>query len=240
MINSLLLKTIISGEREEYFLIRKKIKTMIKTNPFRESAIAYDAWYDKYPFVFQSEVAAIRQQMNNLSENISGIEVGLGTGRFASALGIKEGIEPIDEMAAFATKRGVEIIKGVAENLPYRDLHFDFMLYVTICYLDNLPLALKEAHRVLKNKGSIIIGFLDKDQTIARSYEAKRKNSHFYQNARFYTVDQVKTLLENVGFRNLDFTQTLFGDLDDIQELQSPKAGFGEGSFVVVRAEKKA
>ena len=212
---------------------------MIKTNPFQKSAIEYDTWYDKYPFVFQSEVATIRQQMLNLPEQITGIEVGLGTGRFASALGIKEGIEPVNEMAEFAIKRGIEVMKGTAENLPYRDLHFDFILYVTICYLDNVTSALKEAHRVLKNDGSIILCFLDQDQAIAKSYEAKRKDSHFYKNARFYNVDRVKTLLENTGFRNFEFSQTLFDNLDDIDEVQPPKEGFGEGSFVVVRATKK-
>lgn len=212
---------------------------MLKTNPFREYSAQYDAWYNKYPYVFQSEVEAIRQQLASLPENISGIEVGLGTGRFAAALGIKEGIEPVQEMAEFATKRGIETVRGTAENLPYRDLHFDFVLFVTICYLNNFPAALKEAHRVLKNEGSIILCFLDKDQEIAKSYEAKRRSSHFYQNAKFYTLDRVKTLLSEANFRNFEFSQTLFGELDDIHELQSPKAGFGEGSFIVVKADKK-
>ncbi len=212
---------------------------MIKTNPFRENARQYDAWYDKHPYVFQSEVEAIRQQLATLPQNIAGIEVGIGSGRFAAALGIKEGIEPVEELAALATKRGVETMIGVAEKLPYRDLHFDFILFVTICHLDNITVALKEAHRVLKNEGSILLCFLDKSQEIAKSYEAKRNQSHFYQDATFYSTDRVSTLLKDAGFRNIEFTQTLFGKLDDIDELQSPKAGFGEGSFVVVKADKK-
>ena len=212
---------------------------MIKNNPFREYAPQYDAWYDKYPYVFQSEVEAIRQQLATLPQNLLGIEVGLGTGRFAVALGIKEGIEPIQEMAEFASKRGIEIMKGVAENLPYRDLHFDFVLFVTICHLDNVTMALKEAHRVLKNEGSIILGFLDKNQEIAKSYEAKRRSSHFFQDATFYSVDRISTLLKDAGFRNFEFKQTLFGKIDDIVEKQPLKNGFGEGSFVVVKANKK-
>ena len=66
----------------------------------------------------------------------------MGTGRFSKALGIKEGIEPSEEMAIKAMKSGIEIMKGVAERLPYSDYHFDFLLYVTICHLNNLKMAL--------------------------------------------------------------------------------------------------
>ena len=49
----------------------------------------------------------------------------------------------------------------------------------------------------------------------------------------------MQTLLKDVGFKNLEYNQTLFGDLDEIKEVQMPKEGFGEGSFVVVKATKK-
>jgi ubiquinone/menaquinone biosynthesis C-methylase UbiE len=212
---------------------------MIKTEPFQKYAQKYDAWFDKHPFAFQSEVIAVKQQMASLPQNISGVEIGLGTGRFAEALGIREGVEPVEEMAEFAADRGIEVIKGVAERLPYGDLRFDFVLFVTVCFLENIPGALGEAHRVLKNDGSILLCFLDKDRPIAKSYEAKKQKSDFYKHATFYTVDAIKKMLEKSGFRNLEFSQTLFGELEDVRELQSPKPGFGEGSFVVVRAEKR-
>ncbi|NND80466.1 MAG: class I SAM-dependent methyltransferase, partial [Maribacter sp.] len=40
-------------------------------------------------------------------------------------------------------------------------------------------------------------------------------------------------------FKELEFNQTLFDDLDKINKTQMPKQGFGEGSFVVVKAIKK-
>ncbi len=48
-------------------------------------------------------------------------------------------------MAEKAIKRGIEIIDGVAEKLPYGDLQFDFVLFVTICHLDSIKNALAEA-----------------------------------------------------------------------------------------------
>ncbi|MCK0179268.1 class I SAM-dependent methyltransferase [Flavobacteriaceae bacterium S0862] len=212
---------------------------MLQTEIFNKNVEAYDAWYDNYPEVFQSEVAAIREQLLKLPEDIYGIEVGLGTGRFSEALGIKEGLEPSEEMAKKAMNRGIEIMIGVAEKLPYSDYHFDFLLFVTICHLNNLKAALHEAHRVLKPGGSIIIAFLDKEQSIARQYEEKRHRSTFFKNATYYSVDKVKDLLKNAKFKDLEFNQTLFGELNEIKEIQPTKEGYGDGSFVIVKAVKK-
>lgn len=199
----------------------------------------YEAWYHKYPEVFLSEFEAIKEQFQKLPENIKGVEIGLGTGRFAQILGIKEGVEPSEEMATLAAKKGIEVIQGVAENIPYKDLSFDFVLFVTICHLSDFKEALIESYRILKPKGSIIIGFIDKNRTIGKSYEEKRKDSIFFKNAIFYSVPLVTKMLKEAGFRNLEFNQTLFGELDEIKQIQLPKTGFGEGSFVVVKASKK-
>ena len=212
---------------------------MTQIGIFEKNVEEYDKWYEDYSEVYQSELAAIKEQLLKLPENIRGIEVGLGTGRFAQPLGIKEGVEPSEAMAEKAIKRGIEIIDGIAEKLPYGDMQFDFVLFVTICHLDNMKYALAEAHRVLKPKGSILIGFLDKEQSVAKQYIEKRQQSTFFANAKFYPVDRIKSLLKETRFKDLEFNQTLFGNLDDIKEIQMPKQGFGEGSFVVVKAVKK-
>ena len=206
---------------------------------FNKNVADYEKWYQDYSEVYESELRAIREQLNTMPENIHGIEVGLGTGKFAAPLGIKEGVEPSTAMAEKAIKRGVEVMKGVAERLPYGDLQFDFVLFVTVCHFDSLKLALAQAYRVLKHKGSIIVGFLDKDQSVAKSYIEKRSRSTFYGKAHFYTVHRMEDMLNEAGFKDLTFNQTLFGNLDEIKEVQIPKAGFGEGSFVVVKATKK-
>ncbi len=212
---------------------------MLQVSVFNEYAQEYDAWFEKYANVYESELIAIKQQLLKLPENISGVEIGVGAGRFAEPLGIRDGVEPSEEMSIMATKRGVEVMNAVAEDLPYKDMHFDFVLFVTICHLDHVPTAFKEAWRVLKPGGSIIVGFIDKNGEIGKEYEARRPFSHFYKQATFYSVDRVRDMLTEVGFKDLEFTQTLFGKLDDIQEVQAPKEGFGEGSFVVVKATKK-
>jgi len=211
---------------------------MNKVLPFEVHASDYDQWFERYPNVFQAELRAINEHLAKLPENIQGIEVGLGTGRFSAALGIKEGIEPAKEMAKIAAKRGIEIMIGTAENLPYRDFHYDFVLLVTICYLKNVPLAFREAYRVLKNGASIIVGVLDKNMPIVKSYEEKRKSSDFYRDATFYEMPTVNRYLKEAGFKHLEYAQSLFGNLDDIDASEAPREGYGEGSFVVIRAVK--
>ena len=130
-------------------------------------------------------------------------------------------------------------MEGTAEHLPYAALQFDFVLFVTVCFLTDIKRALREAHRVLKPNGAIIIGFLDKERNVAKEYIAKKNQSNFYGNARFYTVDRLTKVLENAGFKDFEFNQTLFGNMEEIEEVQVPKKGHGEGSFVTVKAIKK-
>ena len=212
---------------------------MPHTKIFDQNVEAYEQWYEDYPQVFESELLAIKEQFQKLPENLHGIEVGLGTGKFSVPLGIKEGVEPAKEMAALAVKRGISVVDGYAEHLPFGDLKFNFVLFVTVCHLDNVKYAFAEAYRVLKPKGAILIGFLDKDRSVAKQYIENRHRSTFFTNANFFTVSRTQTLLKDVGFKNLEYNQTLFGDLDEIKEVQMPKEGFGEGSFVVVKATKK-
>ena len=211
---------------------------MIKTLPFNEHVAEYEEWYRKYPFVFQSEVEAIRELLP-AGNSIYGIEVALGTGRFAKELGIKEGIEPSVNMRALALKRGIEVLAGEAENLPYKDMHFDFVLMVfCISYFDDLPAAFKEARRVLKNGGSLIAGFIDKDSIIGKFYEQRKPDSVFYKQANFYSTKRIIAELKKLGFKKLQFSQTLFHALDDIKEFEPAKPGYGEGSFVLIKAIK--
>jgi ubiquinone/menaquinone biosynthesis C-methylase UbiE len=211
---------------------------MIRSLPFNEHVAEYEDWFAKYPFVFQSEVEAIRNLLPT-GNNITGIEVALGTGRFAKALGITEGIEPSPKMRALALKRGIEVMSAEAENLPYEDMQFDYVLMVfCISYFEDLPTAFNEARRVLKNDGALIVGFIDKDSIIGQFYKQRKPHSVFYKEAKFYSTKQIASELKKVKFKDLEFSQTLFHALDDIREFEPAKPGYDVGSFVVIKAIK--
>lgn len=212
---------------------------MKKQFSFDDHVSEYDEWYDRYPWVFRSEVELLREMLPT-GEKLHGIEVGVGTGRFSKALDIKEGIEPSANMRSVALKRGLETMPGVAESLPYADHRFDFVLMnFCISYFDSLHLPFKEANRVLNNKGALVVGFIDKESTIGSYYEAHKAESTFYRHANFYSVEKVLLELKNAGFKHATTRQTLFGSLDNIEELQPSKPGYGEGSFVVIKATRK-
>lgn len=212
--------------------------SIIKSHPFETQADKYDEWFDKYPFVFESEVEALRSMLPPGESH--GIEIGLGTGRFTTALGIKEGIEPSFAMRSMAIDRGIEVMDAVAEKLPYKDWHFDFVLMAScVHYLDDIQAAFREAHRVLKPGSSLIIGFIPKDSIIGKSYEQKRQTSTFYKKATFYTADKIILDLKLAGFNKFQFLQTLFHNLDEINSFEPAKPGYDQGSYVVIKAIKK-
>lgn len=169
-----------------------------------------------------------------------GIEIGAGTGRFAAPLGIATGIEPSPAMAKLATKRGIEVVKAVAEKLPFKDNEFDFALMVTtICFLDDLDLAFGEVRRVLKPGGFFVIGFVDKNSPLGKFYQSRQSKSVFYKDATFYSVDDILSHLKKAAFADAAFRQTIFRPLGEIEDAEPVKEGYGEGSFVVVRGVKR-
>ncbi|MEQ9716442.1 MAG: class I SAM-dependent methyltransferase [Candidatus Asgardarchaeum sp.] len=152
---------------------------MPKTDPFEKYPIRYDNWFERNKLAYKSELKAIEKL---LPKNGQGVEIGVGTGRFAAPLGIKIGIDPSKKMLEIAQRRGIRVINAVAENLPFNDNTFDFVLMITtICFLDDIEAAFKEAYRVLRPRGSLIIGFIDKNSKLGRQYQQRKDSNVFYK-----------------------------------------------------------
>jgi len=201
---------------------------------FDEHALEYDSWYDDNREIYQSEMLALKQVV---PIGKKGLEVGAGTARFASLLGVEVGIDPSEAMASIARGRGVKVKKGVAENLPFDDGSFDFVMFITaICFLDNVLQAFKEAHRVLNENGAIIIGMIDKNSDMGRKYEKMKVSDKFYKDAHFHGVEEIVDLLKRANFRDFTFYQTLM--IPEAKKIEEPQVGYGKGGFVVIKAIK--
>ena len=213
--------------------VRQPRATMTKTAPFDEQSNDYDAWFEKHPDLYLAELEAVR---SFIPANGSGVEIGVGTGRFAAPLGIPIGVEPAPRMAELARQRGIEVLEGVAEALPFADGSFDFAVMVTVvCFLDDVAQAFREAFRILKPSGTLVIGFIDRESELGRQYSLRKEQSRFYRDATFYSVDELESLLTKAGFSNFAYRQTLLPEETiDLTVLE----GHGSGGFVVIRARK--
>lgn len=209
---------------------------MIELEAFDNFALEYDKWFENHEREYALELRAIREF---LPKEGDGIEIGAGTGRFSQPLGISLGVEPSEAMRSIALSRGVNVIAGTAESLPVDDGLYDFALLVTtVCFLELPELAFKEVYRALKAEGFIIVGLIDKDSKLGQKYEEKKSESKFYKNAHFHSVVEIKEKLENAGFSNIECVQAILpGDSNENHE-PDVKRGYGEGSFVVLRAQK--
>jgi len=78
---------------------------MIEQSPFEEHAKEYDNWFEKNHNTYLSELLLIS---GLFPASGKGIEIGVGTGRFAQFLKIKEGVDISKKMMEIAEKRGIK------------------------------------------------------------------------------------------------------------------------------------
>lgn len=210
---------------------------MPKIEPFEKYADQYEDWFVQNKYAFKAEIEAVRK---HIPEHSRGIEIGVGSGLFAEPLGIHVGLDPSGEMRLKAVKRGINVVDGTAENLPFMDNFYDFALMVTtICFVDNVKQSINEAKRIIKPGGKLIIGLIDKNSNIGKLYKKHQKESVFYSTAIFYSTEEIVGYMKKGGFQDFYFTQTIFTSLDKINENEQVKEGFGEGSFVVISGVNK-
>jgi SAM-dependent methyltransferase len=204
---------------------------------FDQQAREYDEWFDAHETVYQAELAALRKF---IPATDLGIEVGVGTGRFAIPLGIRFGIDPSLSMLKIARSRGLHVCQAVGERLPFQDEQFDLVLLVTvICFVDDVPTLLRELGRVLKQGGWLVVGFINLNSELGRRYESRKEASAFYRNARFYSVEEVADWVKRAGFDAIQFCQTLFdGSSEFLPRGLEVREGYDEGAFVVLFAQK--
>jgi len=213
----------------------KQARSNFKIGAFEQHIERYENWFSKNRFAYTSELEGIKKM---LPRGI-GIEIGVGTGRFAQPLSIKFGVDPSLTMLKKAEERGVKVIGGVAEKLPIVSGSFDFALITTtICFVNDIERTFQEAKRILRKKGFIILGFIDRESFLGKTYVKKKENNPFYKFANFYSVEEVIKKLAKTGFSNPEIKQTLFSFPEELKSMDDVKEGYGEGGFVIIRMRK--
>jgi len=211
---------------------------------FDRYAQHYDAWYDKEPgkTLFPVEVECLRPFVTGGQG--AWLEVGAGTGRFAQALDIKYGIDPSSAMLRFARNRGIQVCQASGEALPFRGGAFDGVLIVfTLCVLSDPAKVLREAGRVLRPEGPLVIGEVPAGSAWAEFYARRGQKKHpVYREFTFYTRDQVKNLLAQAGFEVLAYRSALFQPLElPRYQHETPLNGYSSrASFIAIKSRRRA
>lgn len=229
--------------------------------PFDEYAEEYDAWFLQNRAVLESEVLLLK---HFLSDPGMALSVGCGSGLFEHILrtehgiDIRHGVEPAGGMAEIATKRGMEVKSASAEALPYGDAEFDTVIMNgTPGYIEDLAQAFSEAYRVMRPGGFIVVADVPAESSYGLLYQlASVKGSwddpylkslapqhpypvEFAASARWRTTEEKARLLEQTGFVDLAYAQTLtLHPKYSNERVEQPVDGYDRGDYVAIRGRK--
>ncbi len=193
----------------------------------------YDSWYERHADLYHAELDSLKFILNIPNPKI---EIGVGTGRFASQLDIEYGLEPDENMMKYAEKRGIRVVKGYGENIPFGDEFFNLVLISTsLPFFKDAKKVIREAHRILKKDGILVIAFIPRNSYFGKKYtEMGKKGDGRFKDARFYTFEEIENLISPL-FKTVQVKSTLIGKSIDL----NVKNGYiSNSSFVVIKARK--
>ncbi|MFW5905252.1 MAG: class I SAM-dependent methyltransferase [archaeon] len=207
---------------------------MAKSEPFETHTDRYEEWFEVNEATYRSEIEALERFV---APEAIGLEIGVGSGRFAAPLEIDVGVDPAIEMLYRARERGIAVARGVAEQLPITADSFEVALVVTtICFVDDVQQTLEEAARVLKPDGRLVMGYIDRESEFGQYYLEIKDENPFYRDATFVATDDLIASLESLGYTDVEIVQTVFQPPGEHDEVEEPREGYGEGSFVALSA----
>lgn len=208
--------------------------------PFDSLASVYDAWFEEEgKLIFAIEVEAFQKVMPSLPK--PWLEIGVGSGRFAQALGIEFGLDPSVELVDMARSRGINAIVAAGERIPFGGESFETVfLIVTLCFVNSPLRVLREANRILQKDGKIVLGLVLRGSPWGQFYQMKKEaKHHFYKYATFYNYTEVMALLRQAGFSLEKTFSTLHQRPGEVERMESPRVGFSpDAGFTIILASK--
>jgi ubiquinone/menaquinone biosynthesis C-methylase UbiE len=202
----------------------------------------YDAWYDSEDGrpLYESELLCLKPFIEDSTYPI--LEIGVGTGRFAEHFPGVVGMDPAFNALKYAQKRGIDVVQAIGEQLPFRNETFAcIMLIVTFCFVQNPIDVLREAKRVLKGNGRIVIGLVPKNSPWGAFYEEKKRQRHpFYRSARFYSFEDIGRMLQDGGLKITRVRSTLFQKPEEPRRIENPVGEYmKEAGFLCIEVKKQ-
>ncbi len=209
-------------------------------SPFETLAEEYDAWFDKEgKTTFLTEVSAFQPLLRGLKK--PWLEIGVGTGRFAQALGIETGVDPAYECLRLAGERGIHTLRATGEDTGFKTGSTGTVFIITtLCFVKSPLDVLKEANRILVPGGDLVLGVILAESPWGKWYLHKKEEGHrFYRLADILSYEGILKLLSQTGFRMEIVRSTLFQQPGKVERMEEPVEGYcPEAGFTVIHARK--
>ncbi len=220
----------------------------------------YDEWFMKNDRLFTSELRLFEKVLGDISGKKL-LSVGCGSGLFESYIDSSniEGIEPSEDMAKIAEKRGINVIKiGLIEDVDLPEAKYDIIYFNgSSSYMEDLSPVYAKCLRALKKDGRLILLDVPKESAFGFMYLlGKSLNTYDHEYLKgampelpyplalassgvWHTTEEKINVLKELGIENFSYYQTLVKNpLYTNEEPEEVIEGYKSGGYVAIIAEK--
>jgi ubiquinone/menaquinone biosynthesis C-methylase UbiE len=198
----------------------------------------YDRWYDQPAgaSAFADELSCLRPLVTLPVDGW--LEIGVGTGRFASALGIRRGVDASPAMVSRACSRGVDAVVSSMESVPVADRSLNGVLMVTTAsYAIDLNVALQEVRRILVPHGRLVLGEVMLDSPWGEACVRKGRNDgSWYARAHLRSSQRWLAELTAASWTMVEARSGLFSQPGQARSERPAQSGVVPGAGFIAMA----
>ncbi|MFC5628656.1 class I SAM-dependent methyltransferase [Aliibacillus thermotolerans] len=119
--------------------------------------------------------------------------------------------------------KNITFLQGDISNLPFANETFDLVISnIVLEFTHNPQVIVKEALRVVKKGGRLVIGFIGKESTWGKMYHEKGKNdpTSVFAHAKFFNTDEIAQLNETPP---IQFNYGLYVAMDEFTTIEAAR-----------------